>query len=481
MSMFPLEVSWTAKTGFAFGALASAWIVIAAFVVAADPPLGFIVGLAPVALAMLVKSSSVRVIAVALGGMAVLGSSSDLGPNKIIYAGVIAVCALISIHRLYVHPPTYAWAFRPILWWGLAVVAVIFVSFVASPAGSNPATFGRQSIFYLLVLAGPVIGLDAGRDAKPTVVFGLVGLVGTVASVGFAADWLDRRGVTALPFGRFILSSLVLPAFAFALAIVLVFHSKSFFVRILWSVPAIVIPIAMLVTGTRTNLIIFVAIVATIGAYKHSRVPPIRLLAFAAGAGAVAAVLFPLVVAFAVSDPTFITQRIQAAVSAISGAGDQSLSFRQEQAVVASMMISESPFLGYGLGYAVPFTVDSPLLTVLRLGWVGTALMAAFLVALTRSFHIGAKTYGANPALTAWWGFLLVCAANLLFGTPLEDRGFGYAVMLVSMAVASAFSAEKREGVGQERLENMIGSRPSLTSRRAVDRQPVAAHPGENI
>ncbi len=91
---------------------------------------------------------------------------------------------------------------RPLIWFGLAVIAIFGISYLASPAGSDLGTFGRQSIFYLLIVLGPVIGLDSGRDLAPRAVYSVLGVIGVIAALGFAADWLNRRGVTALPFGR---------------------------------------------------------------------------------------------------------------------------------------------------------------------------------------------------------------------------------------------------------------------------------------
>lgn len=424
-------------------ASAAVWLVLCGFVISRYAVVGAGLVIAPLLAWLLLEHSSARVLAVSLGGMVVLGSSSDLGPNKVIYAGIVLLCAAISGYRLIVDPPAYLRVFRPVLWWGLAVVAVLVLSYFASPAGSDFGTFGRQSIFYLLILLGPVVGLDSGRDLRSAVVYGMIGFIGVIAAAGFAADWLDRRGVTALPFGRFVLSSLVLPALAFGLALVMFLHAKALYARILWILPIICIPIAMLVTGTRTNLIIFLAILAVLGSARKARVPIGSMIVVLFVAGAIGATLFPVVASFAVADPAFLAQRVQAAVSAVSGAGDQSLTFRQQQTETALLMLNQSPLLGYGLGYTIPFTVDSPLLTVLRLGWVGAAVVVAFIAILSGAFLRGTRLYGPNPATTAWWGFLLVCIVNLLFGTPFEDRGFGYAVMLVTMGISAGFQGSR--------------------------------------
>ncbi|MEV8239980.1 O-antigen ligase family protein [Microbacterium testaceum] len=430
--------AWIAAT-----AVGVVWIWAASWLTAFDPLLGLGFGVLPVAAFLLIKFSWVRLVTIVGGGMFVLGSSSDLSAGKIVYAVLISFCALISGWRLIDRPPPFALFFRPLVWWGVAFAFVLFLSYLSSPGGSDFGTFGRQSLFYVLVILGPVVGLDAGRDMKPAVVYSLIGLTGTIAAVGFALDWLDRRGVTALPVGRVVLSSLVLPGFAFGLAIVLFFFSIRLWQRALWLAPLFAIPISMLVTGTRTNLIIFLAAPAVMGRIKNSRIPPIRLIVLIVAAGAVGVVLFPLIATIVIAEPGFIQTRVQAVLLVLSGSAeaDQSFAGRTEQYALAAEMISRSPFLGYGLGYPIPFTIDSPLLSVVRLGWLGVATIAGFLAALSMAVWRSARGAGRSPAHTAWWAFVVVILANIPFGTPLEDRGFGFTIMLATMALASALTA----------------------------------------
>lgn len=436
--------------------LAGAVVVIAfaGFMIARDPVIGFAIGVAPIVLYLIVRSAAVRLLLVVAGGMLVLGSSSDVGVNKILYAGLVLVCAAISAYRLAINPPAFTPQFRILLPWGVAAIAIIGISFVASPGGSDVTIFARQSIFYLLVILGPVIGLDAGRDLKSRTVYWIIGLVGVVAAVGFAFDWLERRGVTTLDIGRFVLSSLLLPALAFSLALVLVFHAKSVIARACWAVVTIAIPVAMLVTGTRTNLVVFIAILAVLGRLVSFRVPPLRMLLYVGVAGVVGFAVFPIVAGALVSDPGFIASRVQAALTVVTGdaGADASFTGRSSQFAMAMDVVGRSPLLGMGLGWAVPFTTDAPLIgTVVRLGWAGTAVMIAFLIAISRAVYTSRRAWGPSAAHTAWWGFVAVTIISTLFGTPFEDRGFGFAIMLATMAVAAA-NAEGARRMGEAQL-----------------------------
>jgi hypothetical protein len=431
-------------TGAALVIGCAAWILLSTFLLAQDPFVGTAVGLAPILLFFIVRQAVMRFLVVVVGGLLVLGSSGDLSANKFVYAGLLVLCAGISVGRLITSPPSYAHHFKSLVWVGLALLAILGLSYLASPSGSDLGTFGRQAIFYLLIVLGPVIGLDAGRDIPPRVTYPLVGVLGLVAAVGFAFDWLDRRGVTALSSGRFILSSLMLPAFAFSLALVMVFHAEKRMARILWLVPVVGIPIAMLVTGTRTNLIVFAAIFAVLGLQRRMRVPPGKMLGLVVIGGVVGGLVFPIVASVAIADPDFLQSRIRASLTVLNGQGgaDQSYAIRQNAYVVATDLIDRSPVFGMGLGYTIPITLDTPLLTVVRLGVLGTAAVAAFLAAMGWSIWKATRAVGPSPATTAWWGLLLVMLCNIPFGTPLEDRGFGFTLLLASVAIASGLHAQ---------------------------------------
>jgi hypothetical protein len=447
--------------------LCVAWLLLSMNLLARNPTLGTAVGVAPIVLYFIVRKAVVRFLFVVVGGLLVLGSSGDLSANKIVYAGLLVLCAGVSVVRLITSPPSYAHHFKSLVWVGLALLAIIGLSYLASPAGSDLGTFGRQAIFYLLIVLGPVIGLDAGRDIAPRVTYPLVGVLGLIAGVGFAFDWLDRRGVTALSSGRFILSSLVLPALAFSLALVMVFHAQKRLARLLWLVPVVGIPIAMLVTGTRTNLIVFAAVFAVLGLHRSMRVPPQKMLGLLVVGGVVGGLVFPIVASFAVADPEFLQSRLRAALTVLNGEGgaDQSYAIRQNAYIVATDLMDRSPVFGMGLGYTIPITLDTPLLTVVRLGWLGTAAVAGFMAAMSWSVWKATRAIGPSPATTAWWGLLLVVLCNIPFGTPLEDRGFGFTLLLASVAIASGLQAKTAEAALITPVE--VGTRKHLVRRRA--------------
>ncbi|WES62856.1 O-antigen ligase family protein [Microbacter sp. GSS18] len=442
-----------------------AWVGLSGWILVRDPWLGVAFGLAPLAVWTLLRFSWARLIAVVGGGLAVLGSSSELSITKFIYAGVIVFCAVISTARIASDPPPIARVFRPLIWTGSLFLFTVIVGALISPEGFSVATFGRQIIFYALIVLGPIVGIDAGRELSPRVVYAVLWLVGIVAAVGFAVDWLDRRGVTSLPFGRFVLSSLILPGMVFALALVLVAHRRRILSRAIWLLAVVVIPVAMLITGTRTNLIIFGTVPLVMGRLRNSRVPLPRMIVILSAAALVGLAAFPLVESFLINDPHFIDRRLAALLTVVDGnaAQDQSYSWRSLQYASAWELIQDHPLVGLGLGWTLSYTIDSPLLSVVRLGWLGVLTMTLYLVSLGSAVWRSRKLYGPSPAITAFWGLIGLTVLSLPFGTPLEDRGFGFAIMLITMAISAEVS--QRPSTAQFVTELRTGRRQKQRGR----------------
>ena len=400
---------------------------------------GIAVGIAPIVIYLMLAKSWARSMVIILGGLFVLGAGSDISASKVIYAALILLACAIATYRLVTNPPSWISTFKPLIGVGVVLVGAMVIASLVSPNPASAETLARQAIFYLLVPAAPLVGLDAGRDLKPRVVYLIIAVVGTVAAIGFATDWLSRRGVSSLDVGRFVLSSLILPAFCFALALVQLACARGMARKLLWLMPTILIPIAMLVTGTRTNLIVLLAIFGVTGATRLHRVRLGQIIFIVTIVAGIGLLLFPIVANAVLSRPDFIQQRLAAAVQVLNGntAEDQSFSGRSLQYSIAVDLIAKSPLFGYGPGFQAGQTLDTPLLTVAKLGILGTAVLAAFLITCVVVIMKSGKKYGYSVAHTASRGLVLVFLANIPFGTPIEDRGFGFTLILVFMAVSS--------------------------------------------
>ncbi|WP_375237551.1 hypothetical protein, partial [Microbacterium schleiferi] len=67
------------------------WIIGSSMLIGVDAGLGVVLGLAPIGLYMIVKYSVARLLVVVVGGMLVLGSSSDISAAKLLYAPLVVV------------------------------------------------------------------------------------------------------------------------------------------------------------------------------------------------------------------------------------------------------------------------------------------------------------------------------------------------------------------------------------------------------
>lgn len=413
-----------------------AWLVVSCACLAVDPMLALAVASAPFAAYVLVTKSWMRAAIMVGGGMLVLGSTSDVGPVKVIYAGAMLSCVAISGWRLLKNPPDWTRYFAPLVGWGTALLACLILGTIATP-GQDALTVIRQAMFYTMIPLAPIVGIDAGRDIRSRTVLRWVGIIGCVAAAGFAADWLNRRGVSSLSFGRFIVSSPMVAALGFTVALVMIVYARGW-ARLFWLVPIMVIPAALLVTGTRTNLVVFLAILGVLGTTAKRRIPVRKALLVAVIMVGAVVIMLPIVADHVISQPGFLETRIQALSNVVTGdAHDQSYDARNEQYYYAGQWIAESPLFGKGPGFNPAISLDTPLATVVHLGVVGTVILVGFLGSVLIAARRTGRRYGYSAMHTSSTGIAVVAIAILPFGTPAEDKGFAFMLVLLTMGIAA--------------------------------------------
>lgn len=419
-------------------ALIIAGVSVIALVTMIRPLVGLIVCVGVVLFVAVLLSPLARLGSFVLGGLVVLGSSSDLSISKIAYAGLLVLVCTVSFANLLRDPPEWFPRVRGWLTLGVAVVGSMVVSTIAAP-GSDLGSVLRQGLFYLLIPIAPMVGIETGRHLTTLTTAKFAGFCGALSAVGFGVDWLTRRGVASFNLSYLVLGSTVLAGLGFALAVIMATSVKGAR-RFGWVLIAFIIPTAMLVTGTRSNLVLFVVILGMLGPAAKFRLPPVRAVGITVAVVAALGVLLPFVARYVLSDPTFLDRRVFAALQVLSGdaAGDQSYMYRSMQYAYALQQIDARPWLGFGLGWNPPIVMDTPLLTVVRIGVVGTVLLVAYLVASMVVVSRLGKIYGYSPMHTAASGLALMVLALIPFGSPLEDRGFCFALALIFAGVAAA-------------------------------------------
>lgn len=415
-----------------------AGVSVIALVTMVRPMLGLIVCVGAAACVAVLLSPLARLGAFVLGGLVVLGSSTDLSTSKVAYAGLLVLVCTVSFANLLRDPPEWFGLVRGWLTLGVALVGSMVVSTVAAP-GSDPTSILRQGLFYLLIPIAPMIGIETGRHLTALTTARFAAFCATLSAIGFGVDWLTRRGVASFNLPYLVLGSTVLAGLGFALAVIMASSAKGAH-RIGWGLIAFVIPTAMLVTGTRSNLVLFVVILGMLGPAARFRLPAVRAVSITMVVVAALGVLLPFAARYLLSDPTFLDRRVFAALQVLSGdaAGDQSYMYRSMQYAYALQQIDARPWLGFGLGWNPPIVMDTPLLTVIKIGSLGTALLIAYLVSSMLVVSRMGKIYGYTPMHTAASGVGLMVLALIPFGSPLEDRGFCFALALIFAGVAAA-------------------------------------------
>lgn len=381
----------------------------------------------------LVAWAPVRLIAVVLGALLVFQSSANGG--KVAYIGLAVACCALSGIRLGRDDNPVIRSFRPLLGGSLALAVMLFISSFVSRASGVPTTdWFRDALPYILLVALPVVGIDAGRDLTRKNADRLIAGIGILAAVGFALDWLDRRGVSGLGVGRVVLASAVLPALAFAYALA---HADAGWRAFRWLLVAATIVALLLITGTRTNIVFLIAVLGVVGLKRKAAINPLRLVLYLTGIVAAVVVVVPILGGYVINDPQFLSSRTEAALAAIHGeaASDQSYQAREHSYVLTRQQFKDHRLLGTGPGFAE--TSDSPWVVPAKFGIVGTVVLMTFFLSIFLSVRKARQASGPLPVYAAARGWALILLALTPFGPWTEDKGMALALTLLTAAVAS--------------------------------------------
>lgn len=412
-------------------------LVLGAAVVMRPTAIAAAVGVAVVGL--LLARPAGRLVGFLGGAMLVLGGSSGVGLPKLVYLGYVAVAALIAARRApRLADTSWGRPMRPLLRASLAYSALLGLTVTVAVAhGSALSDWLRDASGYLLLGVGPVIALDAAATLSARAAARLTGLVGIVAAIGFAAAWLARRGLGSLPLDRIVLPSLPLSAICFAVALVAAFAGRR---RAAWATLAVGIPALLLVTGTRSAVVLGVGLLAVVGSARKARVGPGKAMVGACALLAAMAVVLPRLGAGLALRSDFLSSRLEQGTSFLTGGGDASAALRARAYRVVVDAFLQHPVIGWGPGHRFPsldptlppvLTLDTPLLALAKFGVLGSALFIGFLLGFVVAFHRSRKLCGWSNAGTAGRASLFIVIALLPLGAVYEDKGFALGLTLL--------------------------------------------------
>jgi O-antigen ligase len=404
---------------------------------------------------VLVIDARARILFVVFGGLLTLQSSSGFGSLKLLYLAGVLVSFAGALYRFSQSRDLSARASAaPLLRVSVAMSALIAVSYlVAHAQGVLRVDWLRDVAPYVLFAVAPIFALDAQWAFRRRILVRLLVVAGLVATASFSTHWLEQRHIATLPFSQFALSSFSLPAALFAYASASALHARAR--RLRWLFLAALVFALLVVTGTRSTLILAVApVVVAFGARRYLSARFIRLVLLAPAAVLVIAVAVFSVVQVTHASTSIISKRITI-LKDTGTSSDASYKDRQAQNRAARDVFSAHPFFGSGPGTYFSwqltngdqhsgFIIDSPLDFPAKFGLVGLAVIL-FLVLEYGSFMKAAFRFDhPRPETLALAAFAAVAVCDSFLMNPLEDKGCALGLVLLLALVFRTSGAQRR-------------------------------------
>jgi O-antigen ligase len=384
-----------------------------------------------------------RLVVATVGALVVFQSSFNV--LKYAYLGLALLCFCLSLGAVCEKGGVIRREFRPMVLASAGLAIYLLFSLLVSRSNETPfQAWFRDALPYFMLTILPVVGIAAGRRMSPAWNRLLIISLGLVVSLGVTADWLERRDVSALPFGRIVLSSAVVVAFCFSYCLVMAGFSRSR-LRLVWAGAAAAIVVMMIISGSRTNLVLLAAFIGVVGSAAAAAVSPRRALTLLVATVAALVVALPVVSKLFIADPGFIEERIEGAVTVLvdDPDGDGSFRARSQSYELVAEAFADHPVLGTGPGFLYApgptptFNLDAPGIVPAKFGLVGLAFILAFLVSIIVAVRRIRRRYGPRPSYVAARGWLIVLLALIPFGPWLEDKGFPIALAIMFAALVS--------------------------------------------
>lgn len=424
--------------------------------------LGALIAISPIVLAvasvvavatLAIPSAAGRFAIVVVGGLFVMGSSSQIDDPKVAYLAWVAASIALALATLSSQgEDRNGAARRRLLLASAAASGAVALALVVAFASETPIVDSiRDGAPYGLLAVAPLLALDGARSRLGTHMELLIVAVGLVASAAFAVEFAGRRGIVDLPFASLALPSTLLAALAFAVSCAAILSRRPH--RILWAAVATALLTLMLITGTRSTLVLLAAPVAMVFTQGGRARRALRLLGATIVVSAAVLTLGFMAAQSSLVDVARLTERFTSLMLLGSNlTADPSYIERATQLGLAWSTFLGSPAVGVGLGFkfevlrfggqTVPaFTLDTSLAVAAKFGVIGLGLLGAATLAMI-SFYRRLRDRLPEHVRLSSVGFTAVAVALLPLGNPIEDKGFGFALaMLLAWALASASTA----------------------------------------
>jgi O-antigen ligase len=402
------------------------------------------------------RHAAVRLAFVVAGGLLVFASNTDhLTVTKVGYFAGVALAAISILRRreLYADlrkPATTIRALAPML---LVLAALIALSLpVAHAEHTTLSAWLRDAAAYGLVAVVPLFLWDFEKNASLRLgQLALVLLVvgGALTALSLIVQWLGQRGIVSTRVTLHILPGQLLPG---ALALFLAVRTGSAPRHRVWCVlGALAIPLALLLTGTRSALPLLVCVALVLFTRSEEK----RKLLLGTGAAVVvAAILVGALVELGHTGHPGVAKlahRITSIPHTLAHPrSDPSYRLRASEWQVAWQTFKAHPILGAGPGHTFTwncassgcttqtisgYNLDSPLVFPAKFGLLGLLALAIIAYSLVHFLKVRRKTAQHDAWLAFAW-YLVYVVAELPFGWPLEQKDFALGLMLLGALLA---------------------------------------------
>lgn len=399
-------------------------------------------------LAGVVAFPSFRITALVLGGLFGLVPGSAAGPYGLFWLLLMGVALGASIPSL-TRRSRQSWQWGRVTTLGLVWLGYALVSLMVAVANSaSIVAMVSSGLVALMIPLAVWIGIAAAPQTSIKLAMHLAVLAALVSAAAYAAFWSGTRTATGFGAGDipvFALASLSLSTLGLALAMAnLSARGLAVPIRLLYAAVAGVIAILLLLSGNRTVLLALIG-ASTALFFGARRGTGRRSLAWAVvGLSAlfvIGAFVFPTLAAPFGLDTSTVTGRFETVLDiADSGiAADRSGASRLAIYESHTTLIQQNPIIGIGPG-GVPVEgqvrVDSPLVTVVRYGVLGTILLATFLFTF---FRTALAAQPPNMSGSVWSraikGWLVAQLLVLPLQSHLDDKGLVLVILLIATAM----------------------------------------------
>jgi len=426
------------------------------------------VPLAALAFVAVVVEQRLRLPVVVLGGVLTLSSSGSLDVPKIAYLVFVAVASVTAAARWLGLTNSPAFRFgKPMILASVLFGGVVCASIFTALYNTTPVTdWLRDASPYLLLTLAPLIAFDTQPTLSRAPIAGLLVVSGLLAAASFSIAFLAARQLADLPIVQLPIPSGGLAIALFSYATAHAIHARND--RTFWAVIATIVITILVVTGTRTYLVLLATpVVVVLSKRDHIVRQSMRL----AGYGLVSALLLILGLISAGYllrvDLSVVLTRFTTAADFLANGVDPSYVDRQTASRAALEAFLASPIFGTGPGHVfvwqqvfagtvIRYNIDTFLTFPAKFGLIGLAALAVLLggtFRVVRRLGSGQESAVLRAALAS---FLLTTTAFGFLGNPLEDKGFSLGLMLLLALVAAyATSSSARSDSNSSRGINL--------------------------